>query len=47
MHAAFLASLVAIGTLLLSPPAQGEVSDCALIADRSARLQCFTARPGD
>lgn len=42
--AAFFASMVAGGTLLLSPPAQGG-SDCAAIADRPARLQCFTAVP--
>jgi hypothetical protein len=45
MRAAFVAFMVAVGTLLLSPPALGEASECAAIADRSARLQCFTAVP--
>ena len=43
MRAAFVAFTVAVGTLLLSLPALGEALDCATIADRSARLQCFTS----
>jgi endonuclease YncB( thermonuclease family) len=42
---AFVALMVALGTFLLSLPALGEASGCAAIADRSARLQCFTAVP--
>jgi endonuclease YncB( thermonuclease family) len=45
MRTAFFASVAAVGTLLVHPPAQGGASDCAAIADRSARLQCFTAVP--
>jgi endonuclease YncB( thermonuclease family) len=37
--------IIALGTLLLSPSAKGAPLDCAAIADRSARLLCFTAIP--
>lgn len=38
----WLATLLVIGALALGPPAPVDARECAAIADRSARLQCFT-----